>query len=153
MGHNVGHETSWGIISWSPGTSHDAVGDLLWPASFRRWTEWHGTICRLLSVIDRAYFHLSITRYSCLSFSASIVSFMQISRSRFFLFCFNHTVFALLRVWQPLSPLRLRAGRLDGGAPLLLPIVPFPDHAFLSATRTMSSGSANIQAASTSVEV
>jgi len=42
-----------------------------------------------------------------------------------FFFCFNHTVFTLLRVWQPLSPLRLRAGRLDGGAPLLLPVVPF----------------------------
>jgi hypothetical protein len=42
-------------------------------------------------------------------------------------FCFNHTVFTLLRVWQPLTPLRLRAGRLDGGAPLLLLVVPtFP---------------------------
>jgi len=40
------------------------------------------------------------------------------------LLCFTHTVFTLLIVWQPLSPLRLRAGRLDGGALLLLPVVP-----------------------------
>jgi hypothetical protein len=40
-------------------------------------------------------------------------------------FLFNHTVFTLLRVCQSLNPLRLRAGRLDGGAPLLLPVVPF----------------------------
>ena len=39
--------------------------------------------------------------------------------------CFNHTVFTLFRVWQPLTTLRLRASRLDGGAPLLLPVVPF----------------------------
>jgi hypothetical protein len=35
----------------------------------------------------------------------------------FLFFCFNHTVFTLLRVWQTPKPLRLRAGRLDGGAP------------------------------------
>jgi hypothetical protein len=42
-----------------------------------------------------------------------------------FLFWFNHTVFTLLRVGQLLSPVLLRAGRLDGGSPLLLPVVPF----------------------------
>jgi hypothetical protein len=47
-----------------------------------------------------------------------------------FLFCFNHTVFTLLRVWQPLNPLRLRAGRLDGGTPVLLPVVPYQQTAF-----------------------
>jgi len=42
-----------------------------------------------------------------------------------FLFCFNHTVFTLTRVWQDLNdPLRLRARRLDGGASPLLPFVP-----------------------------
>jgi hypothetical protein len=47
------------------------------------------------------------------------------TRGWVFFVCFNHSVFTLLRVWQPLTPLRLRAGRLDGGAPLLLPVVPF----------------------------
>jgi len=44
--------------------------------------------------------------------------------SGFVLFCLNHTVFTQLRVWQTPKPLRLRAGRLDGGAALLLPVVP-----------------------------
>jgi len=44
---------------------------------------------------------------------------------RFFVFCFNHTVFTLIRVWQDLNNrLRLRASRLDGGAPSPLPFVP-----------------------------
>jgi hypothetical protein len=38
---------------------------------------------------------------------------------------FNHTAFPLLRVWQPITPLHLGPGRLDGGATLLLPVVLF----------------------------
>jgi len=64
----------------------------------------------------------------CCEIVGLVVSYRHASAELFVLFvlfCFNHTVFTLLRVWQPLSPLRLRAGRLHGGAPLLLPFVPF----------------------------
>jgi hypothetical protein len=41
------------------------------------------------------------------------------------LLLFNHTVFTLIRVWQDLdNPLRLRASRLDGGAPPRYPSSP-----------------------------